>query len=145
MLQIKLWPTNQRKYSYISQFLDNLLPRELQNRPVRAVVHFVTSQKMQQLNKEYRQIDSTTNVLAFPISWQDQNNSRIVDLGDVFISRVQAQKLSTSIEHLIVHGFMHLLGHTHQTRKEQRKWHKIETAVLSDLNKKYVRSKKILW
>lgn len=83
--------------------------------------HFVSvlltgDEEIQALNKEYRGIDSPTDVLSFP-----QNDATL--LGDIVISidtlLRNASELHISVEEefrrLLVHSFLHLLGYDHAT------------------------------
>jgi len=83
---------------------------------------------MQQLNRTYRKIDATTDVLSFPQHDQSQSMAPFVDvpdgvlrLGDVVVSYPQAVVEATEenklvedkIVELIEHGINHLLGIHH--------------------------------
>jgi probable rRNA maturation factor len=49
----------------------------------------------------------------------------------------EAQELGKSFEHhfthLIVHGFLHLLGHDHETEDEANRMESLETRILAKL------------
>ena len=83
---------------------------------------FIKDKEMRELNKRWRNIDRTTDVLSFP--QDDEFNERI--LGDLIISvdtaRRHADKFGITlpdvIKWLIVHGVLHLLGHDHKKKKE---------------------------
>ncbi len=78
-------------------------------------VVLVDNPTIQELNKQYRNIDKPTDVLSF------ENDSDIYEIGDVFISidkvQEQAKDLAHSFEYelgfLTVHGFLHCLGYDH--------------------------------
>jgi len=88
---------------------------------------FVDDKKIKELNRKYRQIDKSTNVLSFPIG---ENNI----LGDIVISwetaQREAQETGFSLEEIIdfylIHGLLHLIGyhHDHPDREKitQRLW-----------------------
>lgn len=75
---------------------------------------------IQELNRQYREQDQITDVLAFPYGEPDPD-SGLNYLGDVVISlpqaRSQAQQaghdLKAELSLLAVHGVLHLLGHDH--------------------------------
>jgi len=85
-------------------------------------ISFIDDVKMRELNRTYRQIDRTTDVLSFP---QD-GGSDFTLLGDVIISLDTARRHSKSygvtlheeLKKLIIHGVLHLLGHDHKKKKE---------------------------
>ncbi len=81
-----------------------------------ATIAFVSDQKIRALNKQFRGIDKTTDVLSFPSDEPDQ-------LGDVAISVATATRqakengltLNEEIAQLILHGLLHLNGYDHET------------------------------
>lgn len=88
-------------------------------------VSFVTDQQIRELNKDYRNIDSSTDVLSFPLGENglyDQNpaNGNMM-LGDVIISLEHAlaqadlygHGIEREIAFLTVHSVLHLLGYDH--------------------------------
>ncbi|MEX0999907.1 MAG: rRNA maturation RNase YbeY [Thermodesulfobacteriota bacterium] len=78
--------------------------------------------QMRELNRSYRQIDRTTDVLSFPQS----EGPDFTLLGDIIISLDTAKRHSVSygvslheeLKKLIIHGILHLLGHDHKKKKE---------------------------
>ena len=92
------------------------------------------------LNREYRGVDKTTDVLSF--SQREGENSDQLDglLGDVVISIEQARRQSVDYGHsmarevgfLTVHGVLHLLGWDHELPDdEQRMMAKTEEILVS--------------
>lgn len=94
-------------------------------------VNIVGDRKMHFLNKTYRNIDQTTNVLSFPLenSYNDEKKSigfvnppdEILRLGSIVVSYPQAVLeaagenclVDERIAFLVEHGVMHLLGYHH--------------------------------
>ena len=74
-------------------------------------VKFVSVQEIHSLNREYREIDKPTDVLSFPIhdSVQVDNNAPVL-LGDIVLCPEMAEE---SIEKLVEHSTLHLLGFHH--------------------------------
>lgn len=76
---------------------------------------------IRQLNKTYRNIDKTTDVLSFELS--DTIHPEAHYCGEIYISvdraRQQAKARNRSLQveiiHLTVHGTLHLLGFEHDT------------------------------
>ncbi len=102
-------------------------------------VSLVSDGDMRELNRQYRQIDSTTDVLCFP-----QKNEATPDLlGDIVISYQTAlrhsRKLEITMEEelrlLIVHAVLHLLGFDHKKKKERKMMREKEKEVLGYLSK----------
>ena len=89
-------------------------------------VSFVSNNEIKSLNKVYRNKDSVTDVLSFPLTSEDGKTeinpeTNAVQLGDVVISLEtavkQAQNYGHSLEReigfLTVHSMLHLLGYDH--------------------------------
>jgi probable rRNA maturation factor len=83
---------------------------------------------MRRLNREYRRVDRTTDVLSFPLFEPDELKRRKdVLLGDVVISIPTARRqaaaygapLQRELERLLIHGVLHLLGHDHEEEAER--------------------------
>ena len=86
-------------------------------------VSLVSDVDMRELNRQYRQIDATTDVLCFP-----QKSDVSPDLlGDIVISYQTAlrhsRRLEITVEEelrlLVVHAVLHLLGFDHKKKKER--------------------------
>ena len=82
-------------------------------------------EKIQGLNRHFRGVDATTDVLAFPANEIDPESGH-THLGDVIISYpravAQAQAAGHSVVNelqlLTVHGALHVLGYDHQIGEE---------------------------
>jgi len=98
---------------------------------------FTDDEHMRQLNRQFRQVDASTDVLAFCDGTRDPQTERVY-LGDVIISfpRVveQAKEVNHSIEAelqlITVHGVLHLCGfdHHHQSSKQEM-WAHMQAAL----------------
>ncbi len=88
---------------------------------------------MRTLNRNYRGMDRTTDVLSFALREGPFADLQPEFLGDIVISvpvaerqaRERGHSLGREIEFLLVHGLLHLLGYDHergpaQARKMQR-------------------------
>ncbi len=92
-------------------------------------ISFIRDPEMQRLNRDFRQIDKPTDVLSFayheaPDDFEDGfTEEDQAHLGDVVISVETAERYAaelgltfeTEIEHLIIHGTLHLAGYDHET------------------------------
>ena len=85
---------------------------------------------LHELNIKFREVDSPTDVLAFPSGETDIDTGRTY-LGDVILSctRAQAQAqaaghaLESELQLLVVHGVLHLLGYDHTDEESKdRMW-----------------------
>jgi probable rRNA maturation factor len=92
------------------------------------------------LNGQYRGKDSATNVLSFPGASAKPGTFGPL-LGDLVLAREtiarEAEEEGISVEHhlthLLVHGFLHLLGYDHERDDEAVAMEALETAILADL------------
>ncbi|WP_062552340.1 rRNA maturation RNase YbeY [Peptoniphilus phoceensis] len=106
---------------------------------VEVSVSFVGDEEIRDLNRDYRGVDKSTDVLSFPMDDEFIIDNRI--LGDVIINtrRVmeQAEELGHSHErelsYLTVHSILHLLGYDHiedEDKKEMREREKLSMKEL---------------
>ncbi len=94
---------------------------------------FVTDQQLLEINREYLQHDTLTDIITFPYSQLPFIH------GDIFISidrvKENAQKFSTSFENelhrVISHGVLHLCGFGDKTAEEEKIMRKKEDEALS--------------
>ena len=91
------------------------------------------------LNARWRGKDAPTNVLSFP---QIEPFGAVRGLlGDITLAREtlerEAAELGKSLDehftHLIVHGFLHILGYDHQNEAEALQMEGLETQILAGL------------
>ncbi len=113
-------------------------------------VKFVDGKEIQQLNKEFRNVDKVTDVLSFPmfemkvgqkiekvLSKLDVLEDEIY-LGDIVICKdkvfSQAKEFGISkkkeLYYLAVHSFLHLLGYDHQTPAQEKKMYGFAEKIL---------------
>ena len=85
---------------------------------------------MRDLNRRYRRIDRTTDVLAFALGeGRSMPNTQVVWLGDIVISlpraalqaRAARKPEIAEVALLLAHGLLHLLGCDHRTVTEERR------------------------
>nr|WP_314256307.1 rRNA maturation RNase YbeY [uncultured Devosia sp.] len=96
-------------------------------------------EEQQELNKQWRGKDSSTNVLSFP---QIEPFDPVVGiLGDITLAREtlirEAEEQGVTFEahftHLVVHGFLHILGYDHLDDEEAAEMEGLETKILATL------------
>jgi probable rRNA maturation factor len=70
----------------------------------------VDAERIRQLNREHRAVDSATDVLSFPV---DESGPAVEprELGDVVICADHTEDLIEAV----VHGVLHLCGYDHET------------------------------
>ena len=104
----------------------------------------VDADEIQQLNRDYRNVDKVTDVLSFP-QYDDLNElpeEGEIMLGDVIICRQraeeQAEEFGHSVEremvYLFVHSVCHLLGYDHMEEDEKAEMRAKEESVMEQIN-----------
>jgi probable rRNA maturation factor len=105
-------------------------------------VTFIRDRAMRRLNRDYRGIDKTTDVLSFayhegdeiPGQWDEPRH-----LGDVVISVETAARYAhdlnlsfdREIDYLVIHGALHLAGYDHET--DNGEMNKLERKLRKEL------------
>ena len=126
-----------------SSFLDKRLRKS--DLVLSCSVNFVGSKYMRQINKQYRQIDHTTDVLTFPLLSMESGKlihslqasdylirkDQIIEvpLGEVLISLEKAAEQASEYGHsidrevafLATHAALHLLGFDHENEEDEKK------------------------
>lgn len=95
--------------------------------------------EQRELNAQWRGKDSSTNVLSFP-QIEPFGPVRGI-LGDITLAREtlerEALELGKSLDdhftHLMVHGFLHILGYDHLEEDEAAEMEGLETRILAGL------------
>ena len=96
---------------------------------------FTDDDEVRDLNRRFRSIDATTDVLSFSPE-EDFGPGVLRLLGDVVVSVEQAARqtpdnLEAELVRLLVHGFCHLLGHDHQRARDRTAMQREEERILS--------------
>lgn len=91
------------------------------------------------LNRDWRGFDKPTNVLSFPAATGPLSKAPL--LGDIAIAfetcareaAEEGKTLAGHVTHLVVHGFLHLLGYDHETPEEAEEMEMLEIKALARL------------
>ena len=105
---------------------------------------FVDMEEIQQLNREYRDTDSVTDVLSFPQfeSKDEFPETGEIIMGDVVIctekAMLQAEEFGHSPEreiiYLFTHSLLHLMGYDHMEEDEKQIMRQKEEAVMNRID-----------
>jgi probable rRNA maturation factor len=110
---------------------------------------FIDDEYMRKINRSYRNIDRTTDVLSFsyledPLGRGGSHVPYII--GEVYISPVTARENSRDQEGdwsfkmeiilLIIHGMLHIFGYDHQKDEERSVMYNIQDSLLHDISSK---------
>lgn len=103
----------------------------------------VGKDEIRELNRDYRGVDSVTDVLSFPQYEEDElpENVEEIAIGDVIIcedkAREQAEEFGHSYEreliYLFVHSVFHLLGYDHMEEEDKSEMRAAEESVMEQL------------
>ncbi len=113
-----------------SQKIKQLLKKtfkDLVNHDVELSILFTDDNHISQLNRHYLGRDSSTNVLAFPMSGGSAVDVDSGLLGDVVVSvdtairesKERGVPLNETIYRLLIHGILHLLNYDHEGLSEE--------------------------
>ena len=103
-------------------------------------VLLVDDARIRSLNAQWRNIDKATNVLSFPASAPGKLASNPL-LGDIVMAfetvqreaRDESKSLANHVSHLVVHGFLHLIGYDHENEGDAETMEALEIKVLAGL------------
>lgn len=106
---------------------------------VNVSINFVNEEEIRDLNKRFRNIDKSTDVLSFPNLEKksdqylkdfdlERDESGILFVGDIVICKKIAYLQAKEYEHsrkreicfLALHGLLHLLGYDHIEKEEEK-------------------------
>ena len=101
----------------------------------------VDEEKIQFLNKNYRNKDRVTDVISFAL--EDDNTFIQTDmriLGDIYIwlKRAKAQSIEyghsflRELSFLTIHGLLHLLGYDHLNEEDEKIMFKLQEMILNE-------------
>lgn len=108
-------------------------------------VSLIDDNQIHELNRDYRNIDRSTDVISFAFLDNDINKEKKlkskgdVVLGDIYISIEHALKQAELYEHsslrefsfLFVHGLLHLLGYDHTNEEEEKIMFALQDEILN--------------
>ena len=134
----------------IGKVLEECFKEEkLEDSKLYITITLTTPEKIREVNKKYRNIDKTTDVLSFPLFEKEEleekikNNDFIYEdiLGDIIISidkvKEQAIEYNHSFErelsYMVVHGFYHLMGYDHIKEEDKKEMRPKEEKILNKL------------
>lgn len=112
---------------------------KVKGRHVLSVI-FVNEEEMHQINKQYRNIDRSTDVISF--AEVDSGYVHLpYELGDIFVNTDRVKSQADSYGHsekrefafLILHGMLHLLGYDHQTETDEKRMFALQDEILNRL------------
>jgi probable rRNA maturation factor len=119
--------------------------------PVELGLVIASDDTVHEINRSYRNVDRTTDVIAFALSERSMKSKPfitppddVIHLGEVIISFPQAKRQAEEQHHplekelalLVAHGVLHLLGYDHQLPEQAEKMRAMEYKVLDAIKTK---------
>ncbi|MED3563748.1 rRNA maturation RNase YbeY [Bacillus sp. MUM 116] len=109
-------------------------------------VTFVSNDRIQEINREYRHKDAPTDVISFALEELGEGEVELVGvnmpriLGDIIISIPKAKEQAGEYGHsfirelgfLSVHGFLHLLGYDHMNEADEKEMFTLQKEILDE-------------
>jgi probable rRNA maturation factor len=135
------WPRQSRLRSLARRAVRAATVQAGVNLPANAElsVVFTDDAHIRALNRRFRGKDKATNVLSFPAAPSGRKLGPL--LGDIVLARQTVEReaddqgltFEDHLTHLVVHGFLHLLGYDHATEAEAVAMERLETAILASI------------
>ncbi len=115
--------------------------RELAISRAEICVALSNDEQVAELNGSYRGKLKPTNVLSFPAVPMLPVEGEPRFLGDIVLAFETLQReaddlgvpLAHHMQHLVVHGILHLVGYDHQTDEQAKEMESLEVRILADL------------
>ena len=147
-IYVNVEPRYKLKRKELRNFLEKVLTALEIKGKTQVNLSIIGDRKMRLLNRKYRGIDKTTNVLSFS---QNENvktqvkslkkEIEYLDLGDIVISYPQALAeavkenvlVEQRVNFLAIHGLLHLLGYDHEKPAETAQMESLENQILASI------------
>ena len=117
----------EQEVSFVSEVLEHTFENMLNGNELNHEVSVLLTndEEIRELNKKYRKIDKPTNVLSFSIT-SDTIVNELKMIGDIVISKEkilseakdQNKTFNDHLAHIVIHGFLHLLNFTHDSKED---------------------------
>ena len=129
-----------KDYEYLYDLLEFALEKlNIENSTFSVIL--TDDEEVQYLNKTYRNIDRTTDVLSFALNDNGAFPGPVNVLGDIFISIPKMKEQAIEYSHsekrelsfLALHGLLHLLGYDHtKGPKEEEEMFGLQKEILNE-------------
>lgn len=110
MIEVNNLTSNKIDSERVKSIILETLAQENKNIDEDISVAFINSDEIRRINKKYRNIDDSTDVLSF------EGDDNV--LGEIIICEEEVQKngenFNDELKRVLIHGTLHLLGYDHE-------------------------------
>lgn len=132
------WPHAASMCNAVMHAATPKLPQLANATPFSFTIRLATDETVRGMNKQFREKDYPTNVLSFPADAESSEEGERY-LGDIIISlpttrreaEAEGKAPNHHLQHLALHGLLHLLGYDHMEDAEAKKMESLETELLA--------------
>ena len=140
----KSWHTKiKNPKKYLNQKLKKIskIVRLFKKKNITFTILLTSSLNMKKLNKKFRKLNKSTDVLSFP-AFSKKNlkfiKEKKIYIGDLatsyeIVNSRSKKKFLVEFDKVWVHGLLHLIGYDHAKYKDYNKMSKIEKRILNSI------------
>ena len=140
----KSWHTKiKNPKKYLNQKLKKIskMVRLFKKKNITFTILLTNSLNMKKLNKKFRKLNKSTDVLSFP-AFSKKNlkfiKEKKIYIGDLatsyeIVNSRSKKKFLSEFDKVWVHGLLHLIGYDHAKYKDYNKMSKIEKRILNSI------------
>ena len=131
------YPDINRIAGILEHELETIYPESKNYEHAEISITFVKPEEIRTLNHEYRNVDEPTDVLSFPMEFEE--NMPVLMLGDIVICPEEVARLHPELESqeammlMTAHSFLHLLGYDHDTPEHEREMWELQDSIKAKL------------
>lgn len=110
---------------------------------VEASLVFCNSEEMQKINKRFRGVDNTTDVLSFPAEQKAMVNlagfEEVNFIGEILIDtnyvmeHTGQSSYQDELIEVFVHGLLHLIGYDHQNKSQSEEMNLMKSEIIKKI------------
>ena len=131
------WQGAAKMRSMMRRALAKAAAATLAKTPAEIAIILTDDKAIRLLNRDWRGTDAATDVLSFP----SKNAEFDPHLGDIVLAfetiareaRAEHKPFDHHVAHLVVHGFLHLVGYDHERADDAEAMERVEREILQGL------------
>ncbi len=131
--------------SYVAPVHRAITHHLLLNKTYEYALVLVDEVHMQDINRSYRNLDQSTDVISFAaLDRREPLSSDVIELGDIFINVQAIESQALAYGHslkrefcfLLTHGLLHLFQYDHLTPEDEKIMLTLQEDILNDIAKR---------